>query len=127
MNEIPEGTGDLIHIQELEIEAHVGVPEKERAAAQRLTLSITLWPAAGFDQLQDELTYTVDYADVCREVKQFVSDRSDKLIETLGEGIAAHLLRSFAVQRVRVELRKFILPDVKYVSVALVREHSSVM
>lgn len=126
MCETSELAGDLIHIEQLELHVHVGVPSEERNTPQRVTVSITLWPAAGFDQLQDELTYAVDYAAVADRVKSFVSERSNRLIETLADGIVSDLLRSFAVQRVRLELRKFVLPDTKYVSVALVREQSSV-
>ena len=42
--------------------------------------------------MNDELTNTVDYAAVCRDVKTLVADRTDKLIETLAEAIASHLL-----------------------------------
>ena len=34
----------LIRIQHLEVQAHIGVPEDERASPQRLTLNLTLWP-----------------------------------------------------------------------------------
>src|SRR4029450_11611838 len=33
-----------IHIEQLEISAHIGVPDKERYARQRLTVSISFWP-----------------------------------------------------------------------------------
>ncbi len=118
----PHDDGDSIQIQELELAALIGVPDEERAEQQRLTLSITIWPVSGFRELQDELTRTVNYAAVCREVKNLVEGRTDRLIETLAEEIAAHLLEVFPIRRLRLELRKFILPDVKYVAVALVRE-----
>lgn len=115
------GDGDAIHIEQLELSARIGVPNEERAAMQRLTVSITLWPQNSFGSLGDELTKTVDYAAVCRNVKGFVANRGDKLIETLAAEMASHLLASFAIDQVRIELRKFILRDVKYVAVILTR------
>ncbi|MDQ6765662.1 MAG: dihydroneopterin aldolase [Verrucomicrobiota bacterium] len=112
---------DSIHIHELELSVCIGVPENERANPQRLTGSITLWPDNQFGQLHDELERTIDYADVCRSVKALVAARTDKLLETLAEAIAGHLLANFAVRRVQVELRKFILPDVNYVAVSITR------
>ena len=47
--------------------------------------------------------------------------RSDKLIETLAAGLAAHLLQMFSIQKIEIELRKFVLPDVDYVSVTVTR------
>ena len=118
----PQENGDAIYIHELELAARVGVPEEERAKPQRLTLSVTIWPVDGFRELQDQLAKTVNYSAVCRAVREFVSGRSDRLIETLGEEIAEHLLVAFPAQRVRLELRKFIVPGVKYVAVTLERE-----
>ncbi|MGZ5022449.1 MAG: dihydroneopterin aldolase [Chthoniobacterales bacterium] len=114
---------DSIRIEELELTAHVGVPEEERSNPQRLTISITLWPSAGFGEMRDELAKTVDYSAVADEVQRFVDGRSDKLIETLADAIASHLLHEFALQRVKIELRKFVLPKTKFV--AAICDHRS--
>ncbi len=121
----PEANGDAIHIEELELAARIGVLDEERARPQRLTISITIWPSTRFHELQDDLAKTVNYSAICREVKEFVSGRRDRLIETLAEQIAAQLLGKFPIRRVRLDLRKFILPGVKYVAVTLVRENPS--
>ena len=117
-----DDAGDRIHIRELKLAARVGVPDEERARPQRLTVSLTLWPITGFRELEDRLENTVDYASICEEVKEFVRGRNDKLIETMGDAIARHLLEAFPLRRVDLELRKFILPDVDYVAVSLTRE-----
>jgi len=113
---------DQIHIQQLEVFAHVGVPDDERSAPQRLTFSITLWPRRDVSELDDQIAKAVNYAAVCAETKKFVRDRRDRLIETLAEALAKHLLDVFEIQRITIELRKFILPDVEFVSVTVTRE-----
>ncbi len=113
---------DAIHIEALELTARIGVPDDERKTPQRLTVSLTLWPSAGFVQLEDEIGRTVNYAEVCRVVKEVVSARTDKLIETMAEAIATRLLQNFPVCRIQLELRKFILPDVRFVAVNITRE-----
>ena len=117
--------GDQIHVRELELMAHIGVPDEERAVPQRLTVTLRMWPTASFVGMADDLANTVNYAAVCREVKELVAARADKLIETLAEVIAARLLEAFPLRAVEVELRKFILPDVKHVAVVLVRERAA--
>jgi dihydroneopterin aldolase len=112
---------DHIHIEQLEVFAHIGVPDKERASAQRLTLSITLWPTHGAQQLDDQIARTVNYAAVCTETKKFVQARGDRLIETLADALASHLLENFQLERITIELRKFILRDVDFVSVTVTR------
>jgi dihydroneopterin aldolase len=112
---------DEIRIEELELMARVGVPDLERAEAQRLTVSITLQPRCAFGALGDDLARTVDYAAVCEDLRNFVATRTDKLIETLAHQIAQHLLRRFGLARVELELRKFVLPETKYVAVKVAR------
>ena len=116
--------GDQIHIEGLEVLANIGVPDEERAAAQRLSFNITLWPMLEMGDLADEIERTVNYAAVCGEVKNFVEQRKDKLIETLANALALHLLARLEIRRVTVELRKYILPEVEFVSVTVTRERA---
>ena len=115
------GTHDRIHIEQLKIVARVGVSKRERTRSQRLALSITIWPRFQADDLGDDVTKTVDYSKLCQEAKKFVQGRADKLIETLADAMAEHLLRKFAVRRITVELRKFVLKGARYVSVTVNR------
>jgi len=113
---------DTIRIEELELFARVGVPNEERDKPQRLTVSLTLEPRQSFRDLGDDLARTVDYAAVCAELQRFVAGRDDKLIETLAHEMAEHLLGRFALARVELEVRKFILPETRYVAVRVTRE-----
>jgi dihydroneopterin aldolase len=115
---------DRIHIEQLEIFAHIGVPKKERDALQRLTISISLWQCHESRDLADKIENTVNYSAVADETKHFVGDRSFNLIETLADQVAMHLLRTFPTQKVTVELRKFPLEDAKYVSATVTRSRS---
>ena len=117
----PDLFSDRIHIEQLEISARVGIPERERAAPQRLTVSITLWPQRQAEELHDHIAETVNYSEVCEETKKFVRDRTVKLIETLADELATRLLQRFAIAKIEVDLRKFVVPDVKYVSVTVTR------
>jgi FolB domain-containing protein len=111
-----------IHINQLELMACIGVPDEERASPQRLTISLTLCPMRDGADLNDDISRTVNYAAVCAETKKFVRDRRDRLIETLADALAKHLLEVFEIQRITIELRKFILPDVEFVSVTVTRD-----
>ena len=112
---------DQIHIEQLEIFARVGVPKAEREKPQRLTVNVTLWPRAQASDLRDDIGKAVNYSAVCEETKKFVQERSDSLIETLADGLATCLLKKFAITKITVELRKFVLPDTDYVSVTVTR------
>ena len=113
---------DCIHIARLEALAHIGVPDEERSSAQRLTFSIMLWPIRQSHELNDDISKAVNYATVCAATKEFVAARRDKLIETLADSLALHLLEVFEIRRITIELRKYILPNVEFVSVTVTRE-----
>lgn len=113
---------DEIRIAELEIMARIGVPDEERAQPQRLTVSLVLQTAVNFADLNDDFSRAVDYAAVCEEIRRFATSRQDKLIETMAHEMAEHLLRNFRLARVELELRKFILPETRYVAVRVTRE-----
>jgi len=113
-----------IHIEQLKVFARVGVPQAERAKRQRLVLNITLWPARDLRDLQDAISRTVDYSVLCRDAKDFLSRQSPKLLETLANDLASHLLRKFRVRKISIEIRKFVLKDAAYTSVTVTRRAS---
>jgi len=112
---------DTIVIEALELSSFVGVPDAERACAQRLNVSLRLEPVRDFRALGDEIGNSVDYFAVCEAVKTLSLERPRRLIETLAGEIATLVLDQFAVAAVEVELRKFILEGAAFVAVRLRR------
>lgn len=119
-----EHPGDALHLEEIELQARLGVPDDERAQPQRLVLCLTLWPRRDFGRLRDDISQAVDYATVVQTVEELVGGRADRLLETLADAIASHLLQEFALNRVRVELRKFVLPCTRHVAAVVTRSGS---
>ena len=115
---------DSIEIEELELFARVGITENERANPQRLTLTMTAWPRTQFKDLQDDIGNATNYSALCAVARDFTRARTDHLIETLVAELADELMRAFALEKVRLELRKFVLPDAKYVAVIVTRTGS---
>ena len=113
---------DLIRVVDLEVWAHIGVPEEERVRSQKLLISLEM-TVAGFTETakMDDVSLTVDYFTVAQRVKAFTVDHPRKLLETLAEEIAADLLETFPIKKLMVEIKKFILPDARYVSVKIER------
>jgi dihydroneopterin aldolase len=124
MSNEPNPLYDRIHIEQLEISARIGVPEKERSTPQRLIVSISFWPYQEIRDVADNIDQTVNYSVVADETKRFVQDQSVNLIETLADRLAAYLLKTFPIHKVTVELRKFPLQDAKYVSATVTRTAS---
>lgn len=112
---------DTITISELEVQFRVGVPDQERACPQRLLLTVEMDQDLSEAAQTDDLRRTIDYYRVSRRLLELGRDRQWKLIETLADEIAQLILKEFMPRVVRVEVKKFILPEARYVSVKLER------
>lgn len=113
---------DCIHIEQLEVLGRVGVTENERAHSQRLVLNITTWLRRPFSELGDDISETANYSAIAQEARTVTESAPHQLIETLADSIAQHLMEVFRFLEVRVEVRKFVLPDAAFVSVVAHRK-----
>lgn len=113
---------DTIEIRRLEVETHIGVPDEERAAPQKVWISLLLEPAQSFDGLQDRIENTVDYYDISIQLGTLAACKPRHLIETLATDVADFLLQRYPLKQVTVEIEKRILPNADHVAVKLIRK-----
>jgi FolB domain-containing protein len=113
---------DTITIADLEVHFRVGVPDEERARPQRLLISVEMGLDFSAAAQGDDLRRTIDYYAVSRRVLALGEGREWKLIERLAADIASMILAEFRPDLVSVEVKKFILPEARHVSVRLTRE-----
>src|SRR5438477_11443502 len=112
---------DKIIISDLAVFCRVGVPEVERAKPQRLLISLEMLRDLSTAATSDDLTKTIDYYAVTRRLLGFGEGRSWKLLEKLAADIAEMLLTGFDPSAVSVEVKKFIIPEARFVAVRLTR------
>ena len=117
---------DKITLCDLEVFYRVGVPVEERAKPQRLLLTIEMQLDFTAAASSDDLAHTIDYDALSKRLLDFGNDREWKLIETLGVDLARMILRECAAKTVSVEVKKFILPQTRYVAVTVTRTRSEV-
>lgn len=119
---------DIIKITGIRSWGHHGALPEETRLGQRfrvnLALELDTRPAA----LNDDLTKTVNYAEVVKLVESELRGRPVKLIEALAENMAARLLNTFPIlSGVTIELEKPSAPvgmDVDGVSLVIRRTRS---
>ena len=110
-----------IRIVDLEVRYRVGVPDEERAQPQRLLLSIEIGHDFSKACESDRIELTIDYNQVATELLRFGEGRSWRLIETLAVEAAEMILKTFGPHSVTVEVKKFVIPQARYVSVVATR------
>jgi len=114
-----------ISIVDLEVSYCVGVTEAERARPQRLLISIEMQYDFSSAAVSDRVEKTINYADVAQELLKFGEGRSWKLLERLVANVADLIMVRFRPEEVLVEIKKFPIPQARYVSVSLIRTRAS--
>ena len=114
-------TPGKISIVDLEVAYRVGVPDAERAQPQKLLLTIVMESDFAHAIATDGLDQTIDYYAVTQRLLKFGQGREWKLIEKLAGDIATAILQEFKPLSVSVEVKKFIIPEARYVAVSLER------
>jgi FolB domain-containing protein len=112
---------DTITINDLEVFYCVGVPDEERAKPQRLLLTVEMEHDFRAAAMEDELADTIDYHAVTQRLRAFGDGVHWHLIETLAVDMAQMILEDFCPRSVTVEVKKFILPETRYVSARVTR------
>ena len=102
----------------------VGVPDLERATPQRLLLNLDIRTDLTLAAASDDLGQTIDYFALTRRLLAFGKGRSWRLIEKLAVDIAELVLTEFQAAAVEVEVRKFIVPETRYVAVRVARSRT---
>ena len=114
-----------ITIVDLEVFLHVGVSDEERATPQRLLITVDMDYDFSSAALSDRLTKTIDYYQVAQKILGYGRGRSWKLIEKLASEVADMVLGEYRPQNVFVEVKKFSVPQARYVSVSLTKASTS--
>jgi dihydroneopterin aldolase len=106
-----------IRIVDLEVFYNVGVPDEERAQPQRLLICVEMEVDFSAAAASDRLNHTIDYYSVCQELLNYGKGRSWRLIEKTAANLADFIMVRFKPRGVTIEVKKFIIPQAKYVSV----------
>jgi len=110
-----------ITIVDLEVHYCVGVTDEERSAPQRLLVSVDLSHDFSAAAVSDRLEKTIDYNEVAQRLLKYGEGRNWKLIEKLATNIADMILAEYRPQAVAVEIKKFVIPQARYVAVSLTK------
>ena len=115
---------DLIEVRGLKLRGRIGVTADERSQDQPLVVSIAARLDTRAASITDDLTATLDYEEVVRQISKIVSSEAYSLIETLADRIARTILEHQYVEDVWVRVAKPEAPlaeEVEEVAVEITR------
>lgn len=113
---------DKIIIRDLEVRSRIGVTAAERRKPQQLLATIEIEHPLQRAGETDDLRRTIDYDAVAQRVRALAGKGERNLIERLAEEIAHLVLDRFRARSVVVTVKKFILPQTRFVAVTIERK-----
>ena len=116
-----------IIIHDLVVNACHGVNEEEKTQKQPFSISVEIVTDIGEAVKNDDITRTVSYSEVCKQIKTVVESTTYNLIETLANKLACSIAcKYYNITSVKVLLKK-LEPPMKVkpndVAVEVVREY----
>ena len=113
---------DIVFINELAIDATIGVYDWERTIKQRLLLDLDMCFDIRTAASSDDLKYALDYSAVSQRIISFVEASSYQLLEALAEEVAKIVMEEFAVSGLRLKVNKpGAVPEASGVGLLIVR------
>lgn len=83
---------DRITISDLEVFAYHGVLKEENSLGQKFLVSAELYMDISEAAQDDDINKSINYANICKEIDAFLKNNTFKLIETMADRLAKHLL-----------------------------------
>jgi dihydroneopterin aldolase len=112
---------DFIFIEEMRVDAHVGIYAREKAAAQTLDINLT-FGVPDEAARADDIAKTIDYATVITRIRADLAGHHFNLLEALGEHVIGLMLDEFHAPWVKISIAKIgIAKGVKRVGVQIER------
>jgi dihydroneopterin aldolase len=113
---------DTIFLQEVKVEACLGVPEWERLRPQTIVLDIELAMPHSRSCQTDAIQDTIDYGQIVARIRETLAENSFKLVEALAEHVCQMMIAEFGSPWSRVKVGKpGIMPRVKQLGVVIER------
>ncbi len=115
---------DRIILKGIRFHGYHGVSESERQVGQKYEVDVELICSLSAAGSTDDLKHTVDYGKVVDLIVETGTETSLHLIEALAESMASRILSRFAVDEVRIIVKKLSPPiehSIPYVAVEIYR------
>lgn len=98
---------DCICIKNLEVFGNHGVFKEENKLGQKFSVSVRLYLDTRQAGMDDDLSKSVHYGNVCSFIDKFMKERTYQLIEAVAEHLAQELLLNFShIKKLDVEIKK---------------------
>ena len=121
MSDRARARDDRLALRDILCMCHIGVTEEERRERQRLEVDLELFLDLGEAGRTADLKKTIDYREVCDEVRGHLEGGSFPLVEAAAASVLDLVISRFPARRAVVRVRKYVLSRVGHVEVQMER------
>lgn len=97
---------EVIHITNLRVNCIIGANPHERVEEQPLIFNLSFAAEFSGAAQGDDLSWTVNYAEVAQEIREFAREGRFHLLESLARQLAVHLCEKFGLADLTLHIRK---------------------
>lgn len=97
---------DTIFIDNIPTQAVIGIHDFEKAASQKLIISVELGTDIRQAAETDDVQYALDYDAVSRFIDDYVQASNYELLEALAENLCTALFAEFNMQSIGLSIQK---------------------
>ena len=97
---------DKVFIKGLRIQTTIGFYQWEKEIKQTLVIDLAMGWDIAKAAVNDELTKTLDYADISVAIEKFANENPVDLIETLAERLANFLMTQYQIPWLKLAIGK---------------------
>jgi len=101
-----EHNSDKIVIKDLLLRCIIGTNESERREKQDVLINVAIWADLTQATETDDVSKTVDYKQITKDIVKLVEKSEFFLVETLAESVAKVCLQHERIEKVRVTVEK---------------------
>ena len=117
---------DIIFIDDLRVNALIGIYPREQVLPQTLEISLQLGTSTASAGESDDIADTIDYTAVVAWIHAELAVQQFGLLEKLAEHLAKRLLTGFGAKWVRISIAKpGVLRNVRRAGIVIEREAPS--
>jgi len=102
---------DYIFIDELSLEANIGVTEEERKIKQKVVISLKIFKDLEKAGKSDDLTNTICYEEITNLVKKEIINNEWNLVEKMGYDLARLIKQKTIADKIEIIIKKFVIPN----------------
>lgn len=98
---------DCIRIRNLEVFGHHGVYKEENKLGQKFVVCADLYVDLRSAGLNDDISLSINYGDVCRLIDEHMREKTCYLIEAAAEDLARTILLKYdSIKSIKLEIKK---------------------